>query len=163
MYACGTELAGIKNQLFMQTMILVQYFFLIVPGIVPRPPPVDNRDVTSFSAVVRWNPPTELNGVILSYTVNFVAVSMVNTPSGNMGRRRRQTNVVRAECILGGVTNIDRSITVEETSANLTNLSKCTYFIFILQAMYFISYVCASGVFHLLAADTVYIVLSFIF
>jgi len=27
MYACGTELAGIKNRLFMQTMILVQCFF----------------------------------------------------------------------------------------------------------------------------------------
>ena len=90
---------------------------------------MDNRDVTSFSAVVRWNPPNErdLNGIILSYTVNFVAVSMVNTPSGNMGRRRRQMNVVRAECILGGVTNIDRNITVEGTSANLTDLSKCTF------------------------------------
>ena len=148
MYACGTELAGIKNRLLMQTMILVRYFFFIVPGIVPRPPPVDNRDVTSFSAVVRWNPPNErdLNGIILSYTVNFVAVSMVNTPSGNMGRRRRQTNVVRAECILGGVTNIDRSITVEETSANLTNLSKCTFSLLNFCTGYFISCACTSGV-----------------
>jgi len=91
---------------------------------------VDNRDITSFSAVVRWNPPAEPNGVILSYTVNFVAVSMVNSSSRDVGRQRRQTSLVAAECILGGETNINRTITVEGTSANLTDLSECTsYFI----------------------------------
>ena len=92
---------------------------------------MDDRTITSFSAVVRWNSPTDSTGVILSYTVNVLAVSLVNTPSGNAGRRRRQTSVVRAECILGGETNIDRNITVEETFATLTNLSKCAYFIFL--------------------------------
>jgi len=55
---------------------------------------------------------------------------MVNTPSGNVGQRRRQTSFVAAECIRGGETNINRNITVEGTSANLTDLSECTsYFI----------------------------------
>ena len=91
---------------------------------------MDNRDITSFSAVVRWNPPAEPNGVILSYTVNFVAVSMVNSSSRDVGRQRRQKSLVAAECILGGETNINRTITVEGTSANLTDLSECTsYFI----------------------------------
>ena len=46
-----------------------------------------------------------------------------------------------AECILGGETNIDRNITVEEMFATLTNLSKCAYFIF--YTSYFINCVCA--------------------
>ena len=124
-----------------KVMKCTHQFSLLVPGEVPEPPPVNNTMITSFSAVVRWNPPTDPNGVILNYTVNFVAVSMVNTPSGNVGRRRRQTSDVTAECIQGGETNIDRNITVEETFATLTNMSKCAYFIF--YTGYFINCVCA--------------------
>ena len=101
----------------------------IVPGEVPRPPPVDNADITSSSAVVTWNPPPDPNGVVLSYTVNFAAVSMVNSAPQDMGRRRRQTSVVTSECILGGEMNINRNITVVETTATLTNLSECSYFV----------------------------------
>ena len=122
-------------------MKCMHQFFLLVPGEVPEPPPVNDTMINSFSAVIRWNPPTDPNGVILNYTVNFVAVSMVNTPSGNMVRRRRQTSDVTAECIQGGETNIDRNITVEETFATLTNLSKCAYFIF--YTGYYINCVCA--------------------
>ena len=57
------------------------------PGEVSRPPPVDGRNLTPFSAVVRWNPPANPNGVILHYTVNFVAVS--STPSQATGHQRR--------------------------------------------------------------------------
>ena len=124
----------------------------LVPGEVSRPPPVDNADITSSSAVVTWNPPIDPNGVVLSYTVNFAAVSMVNSAPQDTGRRRRQTSVVTSECILGGEMNIDRNITVVETTATLTNLSECTYFI----TFRLVVSLAAFGVSILLAPDTVY-------
>ena len=65
-------------------------------------------------------------GVVLRYTVNYVAVS--STSSRDMGRRRRQTNGVRNECILGGQMNINRNMTVDgtQTTATLTDLSEYT-------------------------------------
>ena len=94
------------------------------PGEVPRPPPVDGRNLTPFSAVVRWNPPANPNGVILHYTVNFVAVS--STPSQATGHQRRQVGGVRVECILGGQMNINRNMTVDgtQTTVTLTELSE---------------------------------------
>ena len=93
-------------------------------GEVPPPPPVNERELTPFSAVVRWNPPSDSNGVILRYTVNYAAVS--NTSSQEMGRRRRQTSGASAECILGGQRNVNRNMTVDgsQTSATLTELSE---------------------------------------
>ena len=94
-------------------------------GEVPPPPPVDERELTPYSAVVRWNPPADSNGVILRYTVNYVAVS--NTSSQDTGRRRRQTSGASVECILGGEANVNRNMTVDgtQTSATLTELSEC--------------------------------------
>ena len=65
-------------------------------------------------------------GEVIRYTVNYVAVSI--TTSQVMGRRRRETNRVSDECILGGRMNIDRNMTVNgrETSATLTELSEYT-------------------------------------
>ena len=98
------------------------------PGEVPQPPPVDERNLTPFSAVVRWNPPTNPNGVILHYTVNFVAVS--STPSQSTGRQKRQVGGVRVECILGGQMNINRNMTCDgtQTTVTLTELSEYALF-----------------------------------
>lgn len=65
-------------------------------------------------------------GEVIRYTVNYVAVSI--TTSQGMGRRRRETNTVSDRCILGGLMNIDRNMTVNgtETSATLTELSEYT-------------------------------------
>ena len=95
------------------------------PGEVPRPPPVEQRDLlSSFSVMVRWNHPTDPNGVVLRYIVNYVAVS--STPPQDMRRRRKQTDGVRVECILGQDMNINRNMTVDgsQTSATLTELSE---------------------------------------
>ena len=102
-------------------------------GEVPPPPPVNESELTPFSAVVRWNPPSDSNGVILRYTVNYVAV--LNTSSQEMGRRRRQTSGASAECILGGQRNVNRNMTVDgsQTSATLTELSEYTYIIICVQ------------------------------
>ena len=98
------------------------------PGEVPRPPPVEQRDLlSSFSVVVRWNSPPDPNGVILRYIVNYVAVS--STPSQDMRRRRRETDGVRNECILGGQMNVNRNMIVDgtQTTATLTELSEYIY------------------------------------
>ena len=83
--------------------------------------------LSPFSVVVRWDPPTDPNGVVIRYIVNYVAVS--STPPQEMGRRRRETDGVRNECILGGQMNVNRNITVDgtQTSATLTELSEYTY------------------------------------
>ena len=80
--------------------------------------------LSPFSVVVRWDPPTDPNGVVLRYIVNYVAVS--STPPQEMGRRRRETDGVRNECILGGQMNVSRNLTVDgtQTSATLTELSE---------------------------------------
>ena len=97
------------------------------PGEVPRPPPVDARNLTPFSAVVRWSPPTSTNGVILHYTVSFVAI--YSSPSQSSGRQRRQVGGIRVECILGGQMNVNRNMTLDgtQTTATLTELSKYMY------------------------------------
>ena len=100
-------------------------YFQSEPGEVPRPPPPGPEDFLSpFSVIVRWNPPTDPNGVILLYIVNYVAVSSM--PPQDMGRRRRQTNGVRVECILGEDMNVSRNMTVDgtQTTATLTDLSE---------------------------------------
>ena len=100
-------------------------YFQSETGPVPPPPPVDEGDLLSpFSVIVRWNPPTDPNGVILRYIVNYVAVSSM--PPQDMGRRRRQTEGVRNECILGGQMNVSRNMTVDgtQTTATLTDLSE---------------------------------------
>ena len=97
-------------------------------GEVPRPPPVEPGDLLSpFSVIVRWNPPTDPNGVVIRYIVNYVAVSSM--PPQDMGRRRRQTDGVRNECILGGQMNVSRNMTVDGTliTATLTELSEYAY------------------------------------
>ena len=93
---------------------------------------MNERELTPFSAVVRWNPPSDSNGVILRYTVNYAAVS--NT-SQELERRRRQTSGASAECILGGEMNVNRNLTVDgsQTSATLTELSKYMYIIICVQ------------------------------
>ena len=82
--------------------------------------------LSPFSVIVRWDPPTDPNGVVLRYIVNYVAVS--STPPQDMRRRRRETDGVRNECILGGQMNVNRNMTVDgtQTSATLTELSEYT-------------------------------------
>ena len=73
--------------------------------------------------IVRWDPPSDPNGEIIRYTVNFVATS--STPAS---RQKRQAAELRVECIRGGVDNVDRDISVEgnppDTFVTLDNLSE---------------------------------------
>ena len=110
--------------MFVRYQVTVDYF-QSEPGEVARPPPPGPGNFLSpFSVIVRWNPPEDPNGVIIRYIVNYVAVS--STPSQDMGRRRRQTNGVRVECILGEDMNVSRNMTVDgtQTTATLTDLSE---------------------------------------
>ncbi len=79
-------------------------------------------DIQARQVTVSWDPPQDPNGVIITYTVNFVLRS--STPNQN-GRKRQSQDIVE-ECINGGVGNINRDLTVpgDTTSAVLDGLSK---------------------------------------
>ena len=75
---------------------------------------MNSDTITTTSAVISWDPPPDPNGVIISYTVQYVAVSMA---AG--GRRRRQVGELLPECIFGGEGNIDRTVVVPGTNTSL--------------------------------------------
>ena len=99
------------------------------PGQVARPPPVQNSDLTAFSAVVRWNAPIDPNGEITRYNVIFVALSKPDRSLPG-SRRKRQNSALdlQVECIIGGSGNINRTIVLNgnppQTFATLTELSE---------------------------------------
>lgn len=94
---------------------------LTVPGRIGLPPEVGDDQITATSAVVRWSPPEDPNGIVISYTVNYKVIS--SDPGATRGgRSKRETDIVM-ECIIGG--DIDGNITVgSATVARLTGLSK---------------------------------------
>ena len=100
--------------------------FHVAPGTIPPPNVPTMEDVTAMSAVVGWSPPPDANGVIISYTVNFVILGLVTGPSGSAGRRRRQVGNSVMDCVVGGGNNIDRNVIVagDQTSTTLANLSE---------------------------------------
>ena len=89
-------------------------FLSPAPG-TPAPPMVPAMDeITSLSAIVRWNPIPErfANGEITNYVINYRIYESVN-------------RLVVPECIIGGAENADRNLTVggDQTNATLQNLS----------------------------------------
>ena len=89
---------------------------------VPGPPNVTNlleENIGSFTTVLTWEPPDEPNGIIIAYVIRL---TVQDTDVILKSRKRRQNNLVRGECVIGG---FDRNITVpgSETSLNVT-LSK---------------------------------------
>ena len=92
-----------------------------MPGLVGLPPEVGENETTATSAIVKWSPPEDPNGIVTSYKVNYVVIS--SDPGATQGdKRKRQTNVIM-ECIIGG--DIDRNVTVGNvTMTTLTGLSK---------------------------------------
>ena len=101
-----------------RTQIFCLYF--AVPGPVGLPPEVED-EITATSAVVRWSPPEDPNGVIRSYRVNYTAVS--SNPGATQSDRRKRQSDVMMECIIGG--DINRNVMVGNvTMTTLTDLSK---------------------------------------
>ena len=95
------------------------------PG-TPAPPMVPTMDeITSTSAIVRWHPIPErfANGEITNYVINYRI-------SDSPNRMKRQIvnmySMVVPECIIGGIENADRNLTVggDQTNVMLQNLSK---------------------------------------
>ena len=75
-------------------------------------------NITINTSLVSWAPPPDRNGIIISYTVRYVAVSMAN--GTQQGRTRRQAGgEVLSECVMGGEENIDRS---QDVPGNTTQL-----------------------------------------
>ena len=80
-------------------------------------------EITSSSVVVRWNPIPErfANGEITNYVINYRI-----SESGNRMKRQTINGMVVPECIIGGIENADRNLTVggDQTNATLQSLSK---------------------------------------
>ena len=79
--------------------------------------------ITSSSAVVHWSPIPERfsNGEITNYVINY---RISDSPNGM--KRQTVNGMVVSECVIGGIENVDRNLTVggDQTNATLQNLSK---------------------------------------
>ena len=80
-------------------------------------------EITSSSAVVQWNPIPErfAHGEITNYVINYRI-----SDSPNRMKRQIINSMVVPECIIGGIENADRNLTVggDQTNIMLQNLSK---------------------------------------
>ena len=90
-----------------------------------QPPEVSPDNITTTTALVSWEEPPDPNGVIIRYTVNYIAVSMAGGPEGKRRRRQSGEDIIW-ECIIGGGENINRTMEVDgtETSLLLEDLSE---------------------------------------
>lgn len=104
--------------------VKVIHTFNLIPaaGPVPLPPVVQPVDISYTAVRVSWDPPPDPNGIIQSYTVNFVLLSTTLSPES----RRKRTEDIAEECVVGGVESIDRNKTVggHVTSTTLEDLSE---------------------------------------
>ena len=92
------------------------------PGPVPEPPPIPQEDITSTSVRVTWKAPLDLNGEIVTYTINLRALGIRSSM-----RKRRQMGNGLESCIIGEtIRNI--SFDGNTTEATLENLSKYYHF-----------------------------------
>ena len=119
----------------MHKNIIINNNIGVAPG-TPAPPMVPTMDeITSSSAIVRWNPIPErfANGEIINYVINYRISESIN-------RLKRQTtdSMVVPECIIGGAGNTDRNLTVgsDQTNATLQNLSKIIHLLYINMMMF---------------------------
>ena len=85
--------------------------------------------ITFRSAVVQWSPPSDLNGIIVNYTVTITPLHIVK--SSLSSRQKRQINNIGAEvmrCLtflqLNGTVIVSTDGTV--TMINVTGLGKLT-------------------------------------
>ena len=88
---------------------------------------MDRSDITINSAVIRWNPPEDPNGIILNYAIRYVAVAMARGGGMQQPRGKRQAGGgLLPQCIEGGHENINRTDVVDgtTTSHTLTDLSE---------------------------------------
>ena len=80
------------------------------------PPKVNQSDINATSALVRWNPPQDPNGLIIGYRVRY---SVVSSDPGVPSTQ------VMTECIIGGEDYISRNVSVGNvTMVRLSGLSK---------------------------------------
>ena len=106
---------------------LVLFFFCIVPG--PVDPPTVG-ETGSDTAVLTWSPPSDPNGIILEYRVQYTAIDFAGNVFDN--RRKRQVVVTSddvLECIeFLNTTTVDVTITLtsipgSQNTITLTGLS----------------------------------------
>ena len=79
---------------------------------------VSPDNITTTTASVSWEEPPDPNGVIIRYTVNYIAVSMATGGLGGKRRRQIREDIIE-ECIIGGMGNINRTMEVDGTQISL--------------------------------------------
>ena len=71
--------------------------------------------INATSVTLTWDPPTDPNGIITSYTVNLEVVTQVDE---NTSRKKRETaSTINILCISGGV---NRNIDVDPSMTSLS-------------------------------------------
>ena len=87
-----------------------------MPGQVDLPPEVGENNITATSALIKWSPPVDPNGIITGYRVSYEVIS------SDPGMQSRVRNIL-TECIIGG--DIRRNISVGDVNmVLLTGLSE---------------------------------------
>lgn len=74
-----------------------------MPGPVDLPPKVGENNVTATSALVKWSPPVDPNGVVIGYRVSYEVTGM-----------RSGLKNISIECIIGG--DIRRNVSVSDVT-----------------------------------------------
>ena len=104
-------------------------YFSSVPGVVFSPV-INNNEIGSTTAIIRWNPPIRPNGEITSYTVDAIPIRFKEDPYDTVrGKRQTEENVLT--CIeflnISGVVSV--TVRGNSLSVNLTGLSKFFYYL----------------------------------
>ena len=92
-----------------------------------QPPSVLETEINATSAIVRWSPPDDPNGIITNYRVTY-NVSSSNPRASQGGVVKRQTDILM-ECVIGNISNSISPGNV--TMALLAGLSELLSFILV--------------------------------
>ena len=112
---------------------IIIIYFSSVPGVV-SPPVINNNDIGSTTAIIRWNPPIHPNGEITSYTVEVIPIRFKEDPYDTViGRRQTEGNVLTCIEFLNISAVVSVTVRGNSLSINLTGLSK----FFLLLEIYF--------------------------
>ena len=107
-------------------MILIKksLSFFSVLGLVSTPV-INNNEIGSTTAIIRWNPPIDSNGEITSYTVEAIPIQFKKDPY-DTDRAKRQNEETFLTCTQFLNISAVISVTVGGNSLNvtLTGLSK---------------------------------------
>ena len=97
----------------------IEYFFCIVPSTPPRNVVISNvTDGDDIAVFITWDPPSDPNGIIRYYRVEFQQIS---DPLDNDSRRKR--NAALNDTVMNSFTNTTSGSSGAPTNITLSGLS----------------------------------------